>query len=64
MVRAESPVPLAITGVPAAAEALLAPALHGTSALRMLAHGWDHRNHAPPGAPSAEHGPGEPSIRC
>lgn len=59
-VRAESAVPLAIASVPAAAEASLARALDGTRAVRVLAHGWDHRDHAPPGAAMAELGPGRP----
>jgi peptidoglycan/xylan/chitin deacetylase (PgdA/CDA1 family) len=53
-VRTECNLPIALACVPAMAETSLARALDEMPVVRTLAHGWDHRNHAPPGAPSAE----------
>jgi peptidoglycan/xylan/chitin deacetylase (PgdA/CDA1 family) len=52
--RAAVGIPLAIASIPATAQASLAQALATSSDIRVLAHGWDHRNHAPHGAPTAE----------
>ena len=43
-------------GDPGAARPSLAARLAGEAGVRVLVHGWRHRNHAPPGAKSAEFG--------
>jgi len=46
--------PLAIAAIPASATPALARRLNGEAQVRVLQHGWDHRNHAPDGRPKAE----------
>jgi peptidoglycan/xylan/chitin deacetylase (PgdA/CDA1 family) len=53
-IQADHAVPLAVASVPVAVDASLVRALEHTAVVRVLAHGWDHRNHAPPGMPRAE----------
>ena len=54
--------PLALAAIPARVEPSLLPRLAAEPA-RLLVHGLAHRNHAPPGAKSAEFGDGRPLDR-
>lgn len=49
--------PLAIAAIPASATPALADRLADEVRVHVLQHGWDHRNHAPDGAPKAELAP-------
>ena len=53
-------VPLALASIPAAAEPALARHLAGRPNVRVLVHGWAHRNHAPRGEKKQELGPHRP----
>ncbi len=52
--RARYGLPLAIAAIPADATPGLAAMLAGDEEVRVIQHGWDHRNHAGPGRPKAE----------
>ncbi len=59
-------VPVALASIPAAAEPALARHLADRSDVRVLVHGWAHRNHAPAGEKKQElggHRPAETVLR-
>ena len=54
-------VPLALAVIPARADGTLVRRLDGNADARICQHGWNHWNHAPPGAPKAELGAHRPA---
>ncbi len=52
--------PLGLAVIPAMAEETLGPALDRSPAVRVLQHGYSHRNHAPPDRKKAEFGADRP----
>ncbi|MBS0560749.1 MAG: polysaccharide deacetylase [Proteobacteria bacterium] len=48
-------IPLALAVIPAEADPALAARIAPEEAVRVLVHGWTHRNHAQPGAPPSEY---------
>jgi len=55
-------VPIAIAAIPARASTGLADRLARARNVRVCLHGWNHWNHAPPGAPKAELGAHRPTA--
>ena len=60
LVRLARDVPLALAVIPALARRELASALDAAADIRVLQHGWEHRNHAVTGKKS-EYPPGRPA---
>jgi len=53
-IRAEHQVPLALSVIPSTARRDLARRLESEAAVKVLQHGWDHRDHGGPDGPPAE----------